>query len=112
MNGPIGSMAGSPNKPLPVGARIFVGVLIIGLLWLWIGFSRFRPDELRDFANRHGKLISAEESMSIHNFQKAGHLDIRLQESSVRYCVPEDGYTDLFRRKAFFAEVPQGSSIQ
>jgi hypothetical protein len=100
------------NKPLPKNARIFLGVLIAGVLWLWIGFLRFKSNEVRDFATVTGKLLSAEESISYHNFQKSGHLEIRLQDSALRYCVPEDGYMDFFRREAFFAEVPKGCTIQ
>lgn len=109
------SDASRPNemqkKPLPINARIFIVLISAGVLWLWISFLRFRPDHERDFATVVGTLVSAEESISYHDFQKSGHLEIRTRESAIRYCVPEDGYMDYFRREAFFAEVPRGSTI-
>lgn len=87
-------------------------LLIAGVLWLWVSYFGFRPDKMDDYATVTGKLLSADESISHHNFQETGHLEIRLQENAVRYCVPEDGYIDYFRREAFFKEVSKGSSVQ
>jgi hypothetical protein len=101
-----------PNKALPINARVFLWLLVVGVLWLWVGYFRFRPGKLDDYATVTGKLLSAEESISFHNFQKSGHLEIRLEESALRFCVPEDGYIDYFRREAFFKEVAKGSTVQ
>jgi hypothetical protein len=102
------------NKPPTIGAWIFVGLIAVGVLWLWIFFFQSRPDNERDFATVTGTLASAEEpfSINVHTFQKTGHLEIRIREDEVRYCVPEDGYMDYFRRQAFFAEVQKGAVIQ
>ena len=35
-----------------------------------------------------------------------------MQTDDIRHCVPADGYLDYFRREAFFAEVPRGTTIQ
>ncbi len=99
------------HKPLPLGSRIFLVLMTVGVLWLWVSFILFRPDDERDFATVTGILVSADEHIGYGKI-RTGSLEIRLQESTVRYCVPEDGYLDYFRREAFFAEVPKGATIQ
>jgi hypothetical protein len=100
------------SESLPIKARIFLWILVAGVVWAWIGYFRFRPDNIRDYTTVTGKLHSAKETIWYRDFQKSGNLEIRLEESTVRYCVPADGYIDYFRREEFFAEVPKGSTIQ
>ncbi|MGO8688056.1 MAG: hypothetical protein ACLQLG_00330 [Thermoguttaceae bacterium] len=92
----------------PLGIRIFTVPVAILVVWLWVSFFRFQPDDPRDFSTVTGVLVSAKEHIS----RGSGRLEIRLQGSAVRYSVAGGGYLPYFRRKAFFAEVGNGDTIE
>lgn len=97
------------SRPLILGVSAVL--LSAAVAWLWVSWIRFRPDNVQDFSTITGTLLSADEHIS-GGRGRSGYMDIRLQGDAVRYCVPADGYLDYFRRDAFFAEVPMGSTIQ
>lgn len=88
---------------------VILSVLAVGI---FISYLQFRPDEVADFGTVKGTLLSAKEELSHRNRRDEGYLDIRLQESPLRYRIPMDNYLEHFRREAFFAEVHAGATIQ
>lgn len=99
-------------KSLPIGSRILLWCMCAGVLWLWISLVIFRPDSPSEFSTVTGTLVSADEHISLGKGGRSGYLDIQLEGSKVRYCVPADGYLDYFHRDAFFAEVAKGTTVQ
>lgn len=88
-------------------ARIVLSLLAAGVLAMWVFFFRFEPDNPRDFTTIRGQLASAKENRGRHL-----SLDLFLENSPIRYCVPSDGYEDYFDRQAFFAQVGHGTLVE
>ena len=93
--------------------QIICSLIGIGLIWLLFSYFHFKPDQENDFSTITGIFESAEEQIShTPRGTASGFLEIKLLGDPLRYCVPSDGYLDLFRRTAFFAEVKKGTTIQ